>query len=196
MRVWVAACSTGEEVYSIAMLVREALDHVDKRPEVQIFATDVDRESVEYAANGIYPESIAADISPERLQRFFTHSDNRYRVARGLREMVIFAPHNLMKDPPFTKMDLVTCRNCLIYFDVAAQKKVLALLHYALNPQGHLFLGSSESVGDLGTEFSAVHPKWKLFKKIRDVRLPASTRIPARATGPPCPPTHSARAGS
>ncbi len=181
IRIWVAACSTGEEVYSIPMLVREQLDRLDRRPEVQIFATDVDKEAVEYAANGLYPESIAADISPERLQRFFTRLDNRYRVARNLREMVIFAPHNLLKDPPFTKMDLVTCRNFLLYLDASMQKRVLSLLHYALQPQGHLFLGASEAAGELAEEFRVVHPKWKLFQKIRDIKLPATTRLP---TGP------------
>ena len=123
IRIWAAACATGEEVYSIAMLVREQLALHDKRPEVQIFATDVDKESIEYAATGVYPESIAADVSAERLQRFFTHIDNRYRVARELREMVIFAPHNLVKDPPFTKIDLITCRNFLIYLDAPMQKR-------------------------------------------------------------------------
>ena len=184
IRVWVAACSTGEEVYAIAMLIRDHLDRLDQRPEVQIFATDVDKDAVEFAAHGLYPDSIAADIGVERLQRFFTRVDNRYRVSRAIREMIIFTPHNLLKDPPFTKMDLITCRNCLIYLEAPMQKKVLSLLHYALNPQGHLFLGSSESVGDLSDEFRTIQSKWKIFQKIRDIRLPAAMRFPAGTSGP------------
>ena len=184
IRIWVAACATGEEVYSTAMLVREQLTLHDKRPEVQIFATDVDKESIEYAATGVYPESIAADVGAERLQRFFTHHDHRYRVTRELREMVIFAPHNLLKDPPFTKIDLITCRNFLIYLNTPMQKRVLSLLHYALQPQGHLFLGVSGSLGELASEFETVHAKWKCFRKIRDVKLPAATRLPTTLLSP------------
>lgn len=187
IRIWVAACSTGEEVYTIAMLICEQLEQLEKCPEVQIFATDVDKTSVEYAAAGVYPESIAADISPERLQRFFTRLDNRYRVTRELREMVIFAPHNLFKDPPFTKMDLVTCRNFLIYLDPPTQKRVLSLLHYALQPQGYLFLGASGALGELAGEFDVVHAKWKCFRKIRDVKLPAAARLPTGSLAPQVP---------
>ncbi len=163
VRVWVAGCSTGEEAYSLAMLLQEGMDKV-KFP-VQIFATDLDQEAIDAARAGRYPEGIARDARPQRLARFFVKEDDGYRIKKEIREMVIFAPQNVLQDPPFTKLDLITCRNLLIYVKPAAQERLLALFHYALKPGGFLFLGSSESNTGLGDHFEAMNKKWKIFKR-------------------------------
>lgn len=164
IRVWCAGCSTGEEAYSLAMLFLEYHAEAGRPWDMKIFATDIDREALEYAGNGIYPESIAADVSPERLARFFTKSGGNYRVSRQMREMVIFAPHNVCKDPPFTRIDLISCRNLLIYLQPSMQKKVLAYFTFSLKPRGFLFLGASESVGDQAHYFTTYNQKWKIFR--------------------------------
>lgn len=169
IRVWVPACSTGEEAYSIAMLFQEALDQAQWQVPVRIFATDVDRHAIEVAAQGGYPESIAAALTPQRLQRFFYKEQSRYRVHRRLREMLHFAPHNLMEDPPFTNVSLVSCRNCLIYLETAMQQRILACFAYALRPSGYLLLGPSEACGPLSGAFRTVHAKWKMYQKVNDV---------------------------
>ncbi|KAA5548617.1 CheR family methyltransferase [Adhaeribacter rhizoryzae] len=163
LRIWVTACSTGEEAYSIAMLVREHLDTVKKEVEVKIFASDIDRDALDFAGAGLYPASSLSEVSEERRENFFTLEDGKYRVAPRIRRMVIFAQHNLINDPPFSRMDLVSCRNMLIYLSPVLQKKVLSKLHYALNVGGYLFLGPSESLGDF-TKFTEVNKKWKIFQ--------------------------------
>ena len=165
LRIWVPGCSTGEEAYSMAIVLREVLDEVKSKSgyKVQIFATDIDKDAIDKARHGIYPGSITADVSPERLKKFFVKEDGTYRVGKGIREMVIFAPQNVTTDPPFTKLDLVSCRNLLIYLTPELQKKLLFLFHYCLKPQGILFLGPSETVGSLTDLFTALEVKWKLY---------------------------------
>jgi len=163
LRIWVPACSTGEEAYSIAILVREILDRTQRQAQVQVFATDIDPAAVQTARMGRYPVAVASDISEERLQRFFVAEDSSLRVNKEIREMLVFAPQNLAKDPPFTRLDLLSCRNMLIYLEPELQQKVLSLFHYALVPDGLLFLGSSESLGSLDDAFSTLDKKWKVF---------------------------------
>lgn len=172
LRIWVSACATGEEAYSMAMLVDEAMVRVEKPIHVKIFATDLDRNSLETASSGIYPKSIANTISPERLERYFTDEGEHFQVKRALREMLIIAPHDLTKNAGFSKMHLVSCRNVLIYMQPQLQQQVLRLLHFALAPHGALFLGNSETLGDLAGEFVPLDAKWKIFSKRRDVQLP------------------------
>jgi len=165
VRVWVAGCATGEEAYSLAMLLQEGMDRLKKHFPVQIFGTDLDSEAIDVARAGLYPEGVARDVRPQRLARFFLKEDGGYRIKKEIREMVIFAPQNVLKDPPFTKLDLVTCRNLLIYLKPAAQERLLSLFHYALKPGGILFLGSSESITGLGDHFTAMNKKWKIFAR-------------------------------
>jgi len=165
LRVWVPGCSTGEEAYSLAMVISECMEKTRKNFGVQIFATDIDSGAVEKARAGIYAESIASDVSPERLQRFFTKGDNTYQIKKAVREMVVFAAQDVIKDPPFTRLDLVCCRNLLIYLSPKIQKKLLPLFQFVLNPEGFLFLGSSETIGEAAELFSVVDKKWKIFKR-------------------------------
>ncbi|MEO8496551.1 MAG: chemotaxis protein CheB, partial [Planctomycetota bacterium] len=172
LRIWVTACSTGEEAYSLAMLVQEAMETAGKSLDVKIFATDIDDTALQKAAAGVYPEGISEDVSPQRVARFFKKQGHSYHVIRQLREMMIFAVHNLTRDPPLTRMQLVTCRNLLIYMQPQLQQQVLSTLHFALKTKGVLFLGSAETVGDLQVEFSTLQQKWRMFEKKREVRLP------------------------
>ena len=165
LRVWVAGCSTGEEAYSIAICLLEYLGDRSPGYKVQIFATDVDDQALAQARTAIYPESIDLDVSPQRLQRFFARSDKGFQVNRAIRDMVVFAHHNLGKDPPFSHIDLVSCRNVLIYMQPPLQKKVLRVLHYALGPDAFLLLGTSESVGEASDLFTLVDRKNKLYTK-------------------------------
>ncbi len=165
IRVWVPGCATGEEAYSIAILIREQVELLKQDVKAQIFATDIDSTAIEVARGGEYPSSIAADVSPERLRRFFAKKDGAYQVNKTLREMLIFAEQNIIKDPPFSKLDLISCRNLLIYMGVDLQKKVFPLFHYALMPDGYLFLGSSETIGELTDLFGVIDRKWKLFQR-------------------------------
>lgn len=164
LRLWVSACSTGEEAYSYAILIKEYLDHHKLNVDVKIFATDLDQTSIEVAAKGIYPESIVADVSQERLDRFFERFNDQYQIKRTLRQMVVFAPHNLLDDPPFTKMDLVSCRNVLIYFQPEVQKRVLAKLTFSLNNNGVLVLGSSENITPVEDLYRTINSKWKIYQ--------------------------------
>jgi two-component system CheB/CheR fusion protein len=162
VRVWVAGCATGEEAYSIAMLLMEEAGKHETRPEIQVFGSDMDSRALNIAREGRYPAAIEADVNEERLRRFFTRDGEFYRVKRDLRDAVLFASHSLLKDPPFSRLDLVTCRNLLIYLDRDLQQQVLATLHYGLLPDGYLFLGSSES---------GEHPEG-LFRVVdRDARI-------------------------
>jgi len=164
VRIWISACSTGEEAYSIAMIFKEYLDEIKSNVKVQIFATDVDKDAIEKARAGVYPASIAVDVSQERLTRFFTKAEDSYRVKKEIREMVTFAIHSLIKDPPFSNIDMVTCRNLLIYLGPLLQKKVLSALHYSLKKDGILFLGNSETIGEFTDLFSAYDRKWRIYK--------------------------------
>jgi two-component system CheB/CheR fusion protein len=164
LRVWVPGCSTGEEAYSIAIVLRECMDHLQQKFPVQIFATDLNSQAIEKARAGLYPESIIVDVSPERLERYFSKEDNSYRVKREIREMVVFAQQDLLTDPPFTKLNLLSCRNLLIYLTAEAQQQLVPLLHYTLNPGGILFLGSSETVGGFTDLFATLDHRWKIFR--------------------------------
>lgn len=165
LRVWVAGCATGEEAYSIAILLLETMEEMKNHVELQIFATDLDHEALDYARSAAYPDSIAADVSPQRLDRFFVKEDNTYKIKKKIREMVIFADQNLIKDPPFSRLDIVCCRNLLIYMDSYLQKKILPLFNYTLVPGGAMFLGSSESIGDFIDLFQPVDIKWKIYRR-------------------------------
>ncbi len=165
VRIWVPACSTGEEAYSLAILLQEHADNLKQNFEIQIFATDIDAEAIEKGRTGVYPDSIAADVSPERLGRFLTHEDSAYRVRKTIRDMVVFAEQDVLKDPPFCKIDLISCRNLLIYMGAELQKKLLPLFHYALNQDGYLFLGNSETIGEFLELFAVVDKKWKLYQR-------------------------------
>jgi two-component system CheB/CheR fusion protein len=165
IRVWVPGCATGEEAYSIAMLFVESMEAAGKHLTLQIFATDIDKEALEQARLGTYSKSIFPDVSPERLKHFFTHEDKDYKIKKYIRDMVVFAEQNVARDPPFSKLDLVSCRNVLIYMDQILQKKILPLFYYTLNEGGYLFLGSSESLGKGSDLFSTVNNKWKIFRR-------------------------------
>ncbi len=164
VRIWVAGCSTGEEAYSLGILLLEAMEAAGRRVPVKIFATDVDRRALEAASAGAYPASIAADVSPERLARYFVRRGDHYVVGRELRATVLFAAHNVVRDPPFTRVDLVTCRNLLIYLEPVLQRRALSLFHYALNQGRYLLLGPAESLGELADQFQVVDARWKLYQ--------------------------------
>lgn len=163
IRIWVAGCSTGEEAYTLAILFQDAINKQSKSLKLQIFASDLDQQAINIARQGIYSETIIADVKQEYLRRYFQADSNTYRINKDIRDKVIFSEHNLIKDPPFSKQDMVSCRNLLIYLNIEAQKKVFAIFHYALNPQGILFLGSSESLGEYTNFFEVIDRKHKLF---------------------------------
>ncbi|PIE83478.1 MAG: chemotaxis protein CheR [Candidatus Contendobacter odensis] len=163
VRFWVAGCSTGEEAFSLAILSREVMEQIGQPIGIKIFATDIDRDAILRASNGLYPESIAADLSPKLLTRYFNHRDGYYQIDRSIREMVVFAQHNLIKDPPFTNIELVSCRNLLIYLQPVLQRKVLELINFSLNPQGILLLGSSETTGEVADLYETLHQKLKIY---------------------------------
>lgn len=168
LRAWASGCSTGEEAYSLAMVFKEALERV--KPAVsfslQVFATDLDRDAIDRARAGVYPANIAADISPERLRRFFIQDEHGYRVGKAIRETVVFAPQNVIMDAPFTKLDLLICRNLLIYLDQGIQKKLIPLFHYSLNPGGVLFLGSAETIGAFTDLFAPLAGKTRFYRRL------------------------------
>ncbi|CAD5366440.1 Uncharacterized 104.1 kDa protein in hypE 3'region [Rubrivivax sp. A210] len=180
IRVWCAGVATGEEAYSVAMLFLEAFEQLKRWPNLKIFATDVEQQNIETGGAGYYPESVAAEVTPAQLERFFTRKGSGYAVKNELRQCIVFARHNLLADPPFTKMDLVVCRNTLIYFGSAAQERALRRLQYALGSKGHLFLGSSESLGSLVDDFTPVSARNKLWQMSSPSRLPLDT---SRAPG-------------
>lgn len=174
LRIWVPGCSTGEEAFSLAIIVREYLHELKKNHKIQIFATDIDNSAVEIARAGVYSESIAVDVSPERLGAFFVKKGSTFKVKEEIREMVVFAAQNLVKDPPFSRLDMISCRNLLIYLNAELQKKVLPLFGYSLKPDGILFLGSSETIGDHADLFSVLDKKWKIYKAKRSIGAPLS----------------------
>jgi two-component system CheB/CheR fusion protein len=167
LRAWVAGCSTGEEAYSLAMVFKEALEKVNPYAGItlQIFATDLDNEAIESARKGVFPENITSDVSAKRLNRFFVKTDEGYRVNTEIREMVVFAKHNIILHPPFTKIDIITCRNLLIYMDAELQKKLLGLFYYSLNNDGFMVLGSAETPGTQSHFFTSVDAKLKIYKR-------------------------------
>lgn len=173
IRVWVAGCASGEEAYSIAMLLDEELEEQGARnTEVKVFATDAHHGSLHAAATGIYSEEALIELAADRRGKYFRRRDNGYQVTPELRKRVVFAPHNLIRDAPFTQMDLVSCRNLLIYFQPDAQRKALSLFHFALKAGGTLFLGPSETPGELADEFDVVDQRWRIYNKRRDIRIP------------------------
>ena len=167
IRIWICGCSTGEEAYSIAILLREQMDLSRRNITAQIFATDIDSRAIEKARAGVFPIGIASNITPERLSRFFiAEPEGRgYRVQKQIRDMVVFAAHDVNKDPPFSKLDLISCRNVLIYLGAELQKKLIPLFHFALRPNGFLFLGSSEGINDYNDLFSTLDRKAKLYQR-------------------------------
>ena len=177
LRVWVAGCATGEEAYSIAILLQEALNARQDTRRVKILATDVHRGSLDFASRGLYDAERAAGIEPALLKRYFAKLGQSYQVVPELRQLVVFAPHNVVKDAPFTRLDLVSCRNLLIYLQPFAQKRVLSLLHFALKRNGILFLGPSENVGALSDDFEPVDAHWRLYRKHRDVHVNRVGRV-------------------
>lgn len=173
-RVWVAGCATGEEAYSIAMLLREFMNETGHEFKTQIYSTDLDDDAIATARAGFYPPNIAQDVTPERLRRFFIKEESGYRVKKEIREMVVFATQNVIKDPPFTKLDLLSCRNLMIYLEPELQNRVIPAFHYALKPGGVLFLSPSESIGNHVELFSALNRKWKFYQTTPSI---ASTRV-------------------
>jgi two-component system CheB/CheR fusion protein len=187
LRAWVPGCSTGEEAYSLAIVFKEAAEEIKPRGKftLQIFATDLDKDAIEKARQGFFPASISADVSEARLKRFFTKEDRGYRVRKEIREMVIFAPQNLIMDPPFTKLDILSCRNLLIYLTPEVQKKLIPLFHYSLTPGGILFQGSAETIGEGTGLFAPLSGKSRLFRRTETVLRPDKIAFPtAFSPGP------------
>lgn len=176
-RVWVTACSTGEEAYTVGIILTELLEALDKQINFKIYATDIERKALEHASNGIYSERSLEHMSDERRDRFFSRKADGFIICRKIRENVIFAPHNFIKNAPFTRMHLVTCRNVLIYMQPELQQIAIKMLHFALNVNGILFLGPSETLGNLQSEFYPVHREWNQYKKLRNLRLPSHLSV-------------------
>ncbi|MFA5181567.1 MAG: chemotaxis protein CheB [Syntrophales bacterium] len=172
VRVWSLGCSTGEEAYSLAILLQERMEAMKQTFKVQVFATDIDSRAIDVARAGAYPANIAADVSPERLARFFSQNQEGgvYRITKGTRDLLVFSKQDVIKDPPFSKLDLISCRNLMIYMSGDLQKKLIPMFHYALNPGGVLFLGTSETVGEFIDLFAPVDRKWKLYQRKEDPR--------------------------
>ncbi len=168
LRAWIPGCSTGEEAYSLSIIFKEAIEKSksNKNLSLQIFATDLDKGAIEQARRGIYPANIVSDVSPNRLNRFFVKHDDQFRVNAEIREMVVFAPQNVVKDPPFTKLNFLACRNMLIYMNTDLQKKLLSLFHYSLNHRGILLLGSAETSGDNKDLFTTLDSKLRIYQSI------------------------------
>ncbi|TRZ74343.1 MAG: PAS domain S-box protein [Bacteroidetes bacterium] len=181
LRAWIPGCSTGEEAYSLAIVFKEALEKINPHGgfSLQIFATDLDNEAIEIARKGIFPANIATYVSPDRLNRFFIKTDDGYRVNTEIREKVVFAKHNIIMHPPFTKIDILSCRNLLIYMDNELQKKLLGLFHYSINPEGIMLLGSSETLRTQSHLFTPVDAKLKIFKRSVTNLIPALFDFPA-----------------
>jgi two-component system, chemotaxis family, CheB/CheR fusion protein len=187
IRIWVPGCSTGKEAYSLAMLLTEQVEKSGKRVAVQIFATDSDLAALATARSGIYAkEDFGDNVSPERLKRFFVRKNGRYQVVKNIRERIVFAPQNITADPPFSRLDLISCRNLLIYLDQEVQKKIIALFHFALREGGFLFLGTAETVGDREELFEPVSKKWRIYRRI-GVGRRVGVEIPVRQTIAPPP---------
>jgi two-component system, chemotaxis family, CheB/CheR fusion protein len=184
IRVWTPGCATGEEAYSVAILLKEEMNRKDVRPRVQIFAGDIDDEALDMARAGRYPEGVAQHITPERLDRFFVKSKHSYQVAKEVRELCLFSTHNLIKDPPFSRLDLIVCRNLLIYLEANIQQHVSTLFHYSLRPGGYLFLGPAENVAGPADLFSAIDKKHKIYQRNETVARPPLVFAPTERSQP------------
>jgi two-component system CheB/CheR fusion protein len=197
LRAWVPGCSTGEEAYSLAIVLKEAIAarKLSSNLTVQIFATDLDGDAIEKARAGFYPANIAADVSPERLRRYFVQDERGYRVSKEIRESVVFAPQNIAMDPPFTKLDLLSCRNLLIYLSADLQKRIVPLFHYSLLPGGVLFLGSAETIGAFTSLFQPLDGKTRLYRRLEGAIAQAAVEFPAVFTTPPPHEPHGGRVG-
>jgi two-component system CheB/CheR fusion protein len=178
LRLWIAGCATGEEAYSLAMLFYEQLAMRSRPITLKILATDVHPASLEFASAGIYGDDQLSNVTPERLERFFTRRSSGYQISQELRQLIVFARHNVLKDAPFTKMNFISCRNMLIYLQPQAQRTVLSLFHFGLSSGGVLFMGASESPGALSDEFTPIDDHWKIYRKRRDVHLLSQVRLP------------------
>jgi two-component system CheB/CheR fusion protein len=167
LRAWVPGCSTGEEAYSLAIVFKEAIEKINlhEGSSLQIFATDIDSDAIDIARKGLFPANIAADVSPDRLNRYFISSDEGYRIKTEIREMVVFAQHNVIMHPPFTRIDILSCRNLLIYMDTELQKKLIGMFYYSINPEGIMVLGSSETLGNQNHLFTPLDVKLKIYKR-------------------------------
>ncbi len=185
LRAWVTACSTGEEAYSLAILFKEVLSEMenDRGLSLQIFASDIDIHAIEKARKGFFSSNIVADVSPERINKYFKPEAEGFRVNSDIREMLVFAPHDLIKDPPFTKLDLLTCRNMLIYMEPPLQKKLMALFNYSLKPDGIMLLGTAETLGQNNTDFEIIDSRLKFFKKTKTSKLAEFIDFPSSFKG-------------
>lgn len=170
IKIWVAGCATGEEAYSLAILIQEQLMAAQKNNRVKIFATDIDSEALQIAAKGFYTEIIANNVSQERLEKYFTQQNNGYKIKEGIRKMLIFAHHDIVKNPPYCNMDLINCRNMLIYMKHDLQKKIFHMLHFGLRKGGYLFIGPSENAAEIASSFEEIDKKWKIYKNIETKR--------------------------
>jgi two-component system CheB/CheR fusion protein len=196
LRVWVPGCATGEEAYSLAILLHERMDAMGKHPKVMIFGTDLDEKAIRFARAGLYPPGIVGDIEPTRLERYFNKEEGAYRVSKKIRDMIIFAPQNVIGDPLFTKLDLLSCRNLLIYMTSDLQKRLLPMFAYALNPGGLMLLGPHESLAGVSDRFAIIDNKWKIFRrknngnKLSEIHIPptiSKIKFPAMPENPPSP---------
>ena len=178
IRIWVAGCASGEEAYSVAISFKEAIKDLPNPPLIKIFATDVHRRSLNFASAGVYPKESFESMDPELRSLYFNKRPNGFEISPDIRKMIVFAPHDVINDAPFTKLDLVTCRNMLIYFQPIVQKKVISLFHFALQTGAYMFLGPSETPGDLREEFEVLNKKWRHYRKRRDIRLPTNIKLP------------------
>ncbi|WP_290892108.1 CheR family methyltransferase [Hoeflea sp.] len=185
IRIWTPACSTGEEAYSLAMLMTEHAEAAGKQFDLKVFATDAQETNLRKARDGIYPAAALAGFSASRLTRFFEKLDGSHQVSKGLRDMVVFARQNLMRDPPFSRMDLVSCRNFLIYLEPDAQQRIIALFHFALRQGGHLFLGNAETIGRHEDLFETVSKKWRIFRRLGATRHDLIEYPPPRSPSEP-----------
>lgn len=176
LRVWVPGCATGEEAYSVAIILEEQIRRSERTHPVQIFATDLDERAIDVARAGLYPEGVSADVSVERLKTFFSRQDGAYRIHKSIRDTIVFAQQNVISDPPFTRLDLIVCRNVLIYLDAGVQQHVLPNFHYALRPGGLLFLGSAEAVGEASDLFEVINGKYKILRR-KDITKPVHPMI-------------------
>ncbi|MBU1052908.1 MAG: protein-glutamate O-methyltransferase CheR [Proteobacteria bacterium] len=167
IRIWVCGCSTGEEAYSIAILVQEYMESIKESYKVQIFATDIDKYSIEQARSAIFPSNIDIDVSPERLARFFIHDSKEgfYHIRKSIRDLLVFSEHDVTKDTPFSELNLISCRNTLLYMARDLRSKLIPLFHYAIKPGGFLFMGTLETVEEFVTTFETVDSKWKIYHR-------------------------------
>lgn len=185
VRIWVAGCSTGEEAYSLAILFHDYMERSGRFVDIKIFATDIDRDALERAGQGLFAESVLADIPASFLSSYFVKQADHYEVVRQIRSMVVFASHNLLKDPPFSRIDLISCRNLLIYMQSEVQSRILSTFHFSLKPGGYMFLGSSESLGEKSDDFTVENAKWKIYRSRG--RQNASDSVEVRVQEAPVP---------